>query len=78
MAHQVQWTKRIVDEFVREGMLTKEEENVIRTRAAGWTRTKQCMEFGFTEATLDRIIAKLKIKYDAVADYDPVLPKRKI
>ena len=39
MAHQVLWTKIIVETFIQEAMLSKEEEEVFRTRVAGWTRT---------------------------------------
>lgn len=28
-------------------------------------------------ATIDRIIARLKVKYDNVQKYDPILPPRK-
>lgn len=77
MSHQVIWTKLIVETFVSEGNLTKEEEMVLRTRAAGWTRTKQMNEFCMSAATLDRIISRLKKKYDACQKYSTILPVRK-
>lgn len=36
MAHEVPWNKIILEEFVRLGALTKDEEWVMRTRVAGW------------------------------------------
>lgn len=45
MSRQVLWTNIILEEFIKLGGLTKEEEMIIRTRCAGWTITKQCMEF---------------------------------
>lgn len=77
MTKQVEWTKFIVETFIEEGMLSEEEAKVMRTRAQGWTRTKQAREFGMSMSTLDRIIKRLKIKYDAVQLNNPKLPKRK-
>ena len=77
MAHQVIWTKLIVETFISEGNLTELEEMVLRTRAAGWTRTKQCDKFNISMSTLDRTIARLKIKYDAVQKTSVILPPRK-
>lgn len=77
MAHQVHWTRIIVEEFIKEACLTEEEEMVLRTRVKGWTRTRQSMELDMSLSTIDRIIKRLKIKYDEVQQYDPLLPKRK-
>lgn len=54
MAKQVPWNKVIVEEFVKDAMLSKEEEMILRTRAAGWTRTKQSIELGMSLSTIDR------------------------
>lgn len=67
----------IVEEFVKEAILSKEEEMVIRTRAMGWTITKQAMELNMSVDNVNKIIAKLKKKYDAVQKYDVLLPPRK-
>lgn len=77
MAHQVPWNKVIVEEFIKEALLTKDEEAVLRTRVAGWSRTKQSMELQMSMSTIDRIIARLKNKYDKVQKYNPLLPPRK-
>lgn len=77
MSREVIWTKLIVETFIEEALLTKEEEQIIRTRAAGWTRTKQAMEFNMSLATIDKIIARLKKKYDQVQKYNVILPPRK-
>ena len=77
MAKQVAWNKIILEEFISLASLSKEEEMVMRTRVAGWTRTKQCMEFNMSMSTLDRIIKRLKVKYDAVQKYSVILPPRK-
>ena len=77
MAHQVPWNKIILESFIADAMLTKEEEMVIRTRIAGWSRTQQCIELGISESTLDRMIKRLKKKYDNAAKYNLLLPPRK-
>ena len=77
MSHQVCWTKVIVEEFIKDAMLSKEEEMIIRTRASGWTRTQQSMQLGMSLATIDRIINRLKVKYDKVQQHNPLLPPRK-
>ena len=77
MSHQVIWTKFILERFIDVGNLTKEEEAVMRTRAAGWTRTEQSMKLGMSLSTIDRIIKRLKVKYDRAQKYDVLLPPRK-
>lgn len=77
MSHQVIWTKFILERFIDVGNLTKEEEAVIRTRAAGWTRTEQSMKLGMSLSTIDRITKRLKVKYDRAQKYDVLLPPRK-
>lgn len=77
MSKQVPWNKLIVEEFCREAMLTKDEEMILRTRVQGWSRTQQSLELGMSVATVDRIIATLKMKYDNVQKYDVLLPPRK-
>ena len=66
MAHQVPWTKLIVEEFIKDGMLSKEEEYIIRTRAAGHTITQQAEELHMSTDNVSKIIARLKKKYDIV------------
>lgn len=77
MAHQVPWNKIIVEEFIDKAMLTKDEEFVLRTRVAGWSRTKQADHLQISISTLDKIINMLKKKYDNVEKTNPLLPPRK-
>lgn len=77
MSHQVMWSKIILEEFIKDAMLTKEEEEIIRTRVAGWTRVEQSMKLGMSIQKVDRIIKRLKVKYDNVQPYNPLLPPRK-
>lgn len=77
MAKQVPWNKIILEEFINLAMLTTEEEEIMRTRIAGWTRVEQSNKLGMSLATVDRHIRRLKIKYDSVQKYSPILPPRK-
>lgn len=74
---RVEWNKIILEEFIDLATLTKTEEQIMRTRVAGWTRIEQSMTFGLSIATVDRIIKRLKEKYDQVQPYSPLLPPRR-
>lgn len=76
MTRQIPWNSYIVETFVDEATLTKEEELVLRTRVDGWTRLQQAHELGMSLATVDRIIRRLKLKYDQVQSKNQTLPPR--
>lgn len=77
LSKQIPWNKIILETFVEEACLTKDEEMIIRTRVAGWSRTKQSMELGLSLSSVDRLIKSCKLKYDNVQKYNPLLPPRK-
>lgn len=78
MAHQIEWTKRIVEEFIRLSNLTEDEEMILRTRALkGWSRTQQQQALHMSMSTVDRLIASLKRKYDIVQKESDILPPRR-
>ena len=77
MAKQVPWNKVILERFIELAILTKDEEAIMRTRVAGWTRTEQANKLDMSISTVDKHIAELKRKYDEVQKYDPILPPRK-
>lgn len=78
MSREVVWTKAVVDAFVDEACLSEEEELIIRSRAKGWTRTKQSMQYNMSIRKIDYIIHTLKTKYDEAQKYSEILPKRNI
>ena len=77
MAKQVPWNKIILEHFIEIALLEKDEETILRSRIAGWSRLKQSHKFHMSLSSVDRIIARLKAKYDMAAKADPVLPRRK-
>lgn len=77
MAKQVCWTKKIVETFIEEACLTKEEQDILRTRVAGLTISEQAEKFNISIGKVNRIIKRLKWKYDNVQKYCKDLPVRK-
>jgi len=77
MAHEIPWTKVILETFISEGLLTSDEEKIMRTRCAGWSRVRQSMDLGMSLSSIDRLIKSCKIKYDRAQKYNPILPPRK-
>ena len=77
MTKQVPWNRIILEEFINLSTLTKDEEDVIRTHAAGWSRKEQSIKLGMSISKIDMIIHGLKLKYDSVQPYSKVLPVRK-
>lgn len=77
MSHQVIWTKAVLQAFIYEANLNEDEQNIMRTRAKGWSRQRQAMQFGMSVSTVDKIISRLKIKYDKAQKTSSILPPRK-
>ena len=76
MAKEVIWTKIILETFLEEsGILGRIElgdekarilEGIMRTRCAGWKISKQAIEFGCDESTINKYILELKKIYDII------------
>lgn len=77
MAHQVAWTKVIVERFIESACLSKLEEATLRMRATGYTNSEIAEALNISLSTVNRLIALLKRKYDNVQKYDALLPPRK-
>lgn len=76
MSREVVWTKAVVEAFIDEACLSEEEELILRSRAKGWTRTKQSMRYHMSMRKVDYIIHTLKVKYDKAQATSAILPKR--
>ena len=78
MAHQIIWTSDTLERFIKYGNLTPDQEQIMRTRVAGWPRSRQCMAMNISTSTLDRMIRQLKRLYDETQKQHPdELPQRK-
>ena len=77
MAKKVCWTKKIVETFIEEACLTKEEQDILCTRVAGLTISEQAEKFNISVGKVNRIIKRLKWKYDNIQKYCKDLQVRK-
>jgi len=77
MSHQVIWTRKALDTFIEEANLSEEDEWIMRTRIAGWSREMQSQKLHISLSTLDKRINRLKKRYDEVQKYNPQLQPRK-
>ncbi len=75
--NNILWTKQILDEFIRAGCLSEDEEKIITAKAHGWTRAKMSMCFNMSISNVDRIIRKCMQKYDCCQKNSDILPERK-
>lgn len=66
---QICWTKKIMDTFIEEACLTKDEQNILRTRIACLTISEQDERFNISVCKINKIIKRLKWKYDNVQKY---------
>lgn len=76
MTKQVFWTKKVIEEFIKEGNLNKRQEYIIRTRAKGYTIAMQAEELHLSIDQVNKDIAELKKLYDATEINSQILPKR--
>lgn len=63
MKPKVPWTKAMLEKFIEEGLLTEDEERILRTRIAGWSIVKQSIEFGMSTSSVSRIVRNIRRKY---------------
>ena len=78
MAKQICWIKKIVETFIEKACLTKEEQDILRTRVASLTISEQSEKFNISVCKVNRIIKRLKLKYDNIQKYCKDLPIRKV
>jgi hypothetical protein len=69
---RIKRAKYIYNTFVELAILTELQDNVFRTRLIdNWTIQKQAIEFGWSEATINRTIRDLKDMYDEIQALHP-------
>lgn len=78
MAHEVKWTKKLLDDLYEHAMLNDNERYIMESRIKGVPVSIQADHLCCSEATVHRMISRIKKKYDAVqAEYPEKFPKRK-
>ena len=76
MTRQIFWTKAVLEAFIQEGNLNKRQEFIVRTRAAGYSISKQACELNLSVDQVNKEIAGLKKLYDVVQVSSSILPVR--
>lgn len=77
MKHQVPWSKTLLNDFIEEGLLTKTETDLMKLRVRNESVQYQAQTLNVSTATIDRMVVKLKIKYDQLHEQFPDrFPKR--
>ena len=71
MKHKVPWNRTLLEDFIKEGLLTEDEEFIMRTRLAGWSQVKQAIERNISTATVSNIVRRLKDKYNELSGQFP-------
>ena len=74
---QILWTRKLVDTFIKECMLTEEEKEVLLLRVKGYTIAETSELMNISDSKVNRIVRRLKIKYDNLQGTIEELPKRK-
>lgn len=78
MSHEVHWTEKICQNFIKKAMLSEDEVYILTSRVKGATVTHQAQHLNKSEATIHRMISKLKKKYDSVQqEFPDDFPKRR-
>jgi predicted helicase len=84
---QLCWSKIILETFLEESGINDRIklgddkarilEGIMRTRVAGWTVTRQALEFSVSVDTVNKYIRELKDLYDQTQKHSMILPVRK-
>ena len=73
---QILCTRQLVETFIKEGMSTKKERDVLLLRVQWYTIAEQAEMLNISNSKVNRITNGLKIKYDALQGTINELPKR--
>lgn len=78
MAKQVKWNAQILEDFENLALLSDEECYIMESRCRGISVTAQALKLHKSEASIHKIISRLKKKYDSVQEqYPDRFPERK-
>lgn len=71
MANQVNWTKKLLENFYEYALLNDDEIYIMESRIKGTPVSLQAAHLCVSESTVHRMISKIKKKYDAVQKEHP-------
>lgn len=76
--NDILWNKIALAEFRSLACLSEEEDLVLQDWADGKSVVESAMRRNTSTRTIDRIRDRIRLKYDAVQIYTPLLPERTI
>lgn len=71
MSKQIRWTKKTFEDFCTYGMLNSDEIYILKSRIEGVPISLQADHLNVSPSTVDRMISKIKKKYDTVQSLHP-------
>lgn len=72
---KLNWNKLMLDEFCDLALLSDVERFLIESRIKGMTICQQADELNLSVSSVNRMIRKIKDKYNEVQRFSDVLPK---
>lgn len=76
MTDKLIWNKLILEEFCAIALLSDSERFLVESRIKGLTILEQAEQLNLSVSSVNRMIRRIKDKYDNVQKYSEVLPKR--
>lgn len=74
--NDIRWNRIVLDDFLFNTILTKDELDVLRDWARGETTTYTAMKRNMSVAKVDKLRNQIRQKYDDVQPFSPLLPER--
>ena len=74
--NDIQWNKIVLEEFRYLACLSTDENMVLQDWADGKSIVDISMKRNISTRQIDRVRNQIRIKYDAVQPYTPLLPER--
>lgn len=72
---KLNWNKLMLDEFCNLALLSDVERFLIESRIKGMTICQQADELNLSISSVNRMIRRIKDKYNEVQRFSDVLPK---
>ncbi len=75
--NDIKWNTVLLNEFLKIGLLTEDEENVLKERIKGKSRQSIAFKYHWSVDNVDRIIRSYRNKYDSCQPLSDLLPERR-
>lgn len=75
--NDIRWNRIILDDFIFNAILSRDELDVLRDWANGESTTYTATRRNMSVAKVDKLRQQIRKKYDDVQPFSPILPERK-